>query len=717
MKEIVLVGNPNTGKTTLFNTLTSSNEHTGNWHGVTVDSKCKKIQIEKEEFSVIDLPGVYSLTPLSFEEKVTSEYLYNNKEKLVINIVDINNLYRNLYLTIELFLLKLPMILVINKTSKDANVPKKFIQNIEQKYGIKALVVDASSKADIKNLQKNIIDYYKNTKKNNNYDNFLSNVYDGRVISVIKEVCDVVEKKHIRTNICKEYLAIKCIENDYLVLNRLKLTNEELSKLYSVQKEINVETIAGEYYAQINLLLGSGKKTKRVYGKSRLDKYALNRFLCLPIFFAVLILIFYLTFFSVGATLSSGLCSFIENKFGVWVLTCVKGVTNNIIVIDFFSNAIISGLGTIFSFLPQVVMLYVCLGVLEDSGYLSRVAFSLDDIFSRVGLSGKGVYTLLMGFGCSTSACLTARTMENKNSKIKTAMLSPYMSCSAKLPIYAVIGSAFFGASNVFVIFLLYLLGVVIALMLSVFYEKTFLRSEKQSFIMEFPPYRLPKLKRLFSLALVNIKQFLIRVGSLLISVNVIIWILTKFSFGLRYVDYVGGKSIVAVVGRFLAPIFVPLGFGNWGAVSALLAGLVAKEVIVSTIGIINGVPFGAENLKVKIAKSLTLASSVVFFTPASAISFMVFCLLYSPCFATIGVLKREIGIKWTIISIVVQFVIAYIVSLVLYNTVGFIMNNGILLLIVMSLFVAIITYSLYKTIQYIINRQKCSGCPGCNKK
>ena len=230
------------------------------------------------------------------------------------------------------------MILVINKTSKDANVPKKFIQNIEQKYGIKALVVDASSKADVKNLQKNIVDYYKNTKKNNNYDNFLSNVYDGRVISVIKEVSDVVEKKHIRTNICKEYLAIKCIENDCLVLNRLKLTNEELSKLYSIQKEINVETIAGEYYAQINMLLGSDKKTKRVYGKSRLDKYALNRFLCLPIFFAVLILIFYLTFFSVGATLSSGLCSFIENKFGVWVLTCVKGVTNNIIVFDFFKH-------------------------------------------------------------------------------------------------------------------------------------------------------------------------------------------------------------------------------------------------------------------------------------------------------------------------------------------------------------------------------------------
>ena len=370
------------------------------------------------------------------------------------------------------------------------------------------------------------------------------------------------------------------------------------------------------------------------------------------------------------------------------------------------------GIGTVFSFLPQVVILFVCLGVLEDSGYLSRVAFCLDDIFSKVGLSGKSVYTLLMGFGCSTTACLTARTMEDKNSKIKTAMLAPYMSCTAKLPIYVVIGSAFFGANNVFIIFALYLLGVVIALLLSVFYDKFYLKSTNQSFILEFPQYKLVSLKRIIKIAKDNINLFLIRVGSLLISVNIIVWVLSNFSFSLKYISIYGGSSILETLGKLLAPIFLPLGFNNWGAVSALLAGLIAKEVIVSSISIINGVN---ERLGFKsISNSLRNPASVITFTPASAISFMTFSLLYTPCLATTATLLKEIGKKWTIISIIVQFVIAYFVSFILFQSINLILNNGLISFLMFLLVTSLVTIAIILVIKKISLKKCKNNCHRC---
>lgn len=713
MKEVILLGNPNVGKTTLFNSLTKANEHTGNWHGVTVDSKGKIFEFNKEQFKLVDLPGIYSLTPLSFEEKVAVEYLFLHKDCLVVNIVDSQNLYRNLYLTLELIELKIPTILVVNETKLTGKQTLLNCKKLEEKLGVKVIKFNTQKTNECEILKQEIYDHYfnKNVKK------VTTTIKNCEKIEILKQkVANLIKDNQNKLNVNENFVALKCLENDENIIQKLNLNEEQKTKLKQIQKEILLEEIIADKYKQVEKVLNEVqlKNNNNVYGKSKLDKFVLNKWLCLPIFLFVLLAIFYLTFFSIGKSLSVELSNFIQNVFGEWLLNIIKGITTNEIIYDFFASAIVGGLGSIFSFLPQVIILFVCLGVLEDSGYLSRVAFSLDDIFSKVGLSGKSVYTLLMGFGCSTSACLTARTMENKNAQIKTAMLAPYMSCSAKLPIYAVIGSAFFGVNNVFIILAMYLLGVVIALLLSVFYEKTFLKSGKQTFILEFPPYRPISCKRLIKIATSNTKMFLIRVGSLLFSVNIIVWILSSFSFTFGFVKLTEEQSIIESVGKILAPIFAPLGFNSWGATSALVAGLIAKEIIVSTIGIINGISPLGENFYKQISSSLTNLASIICFTPASAISYMVFCLLYSPCFATLGVLFKEVGKKWTIISSIIQFFVAYSISLILYNSINLILNKGIILFLALFITIFILTIFIFNIL--IKKKKLCKNCLKCGK-
>ncbi len=712
-REVILLGNPNTGKTTLFNTLTKSNEHTGNWHGVTVDSKEKKYIYNNQEFKLVDLPGIYSLTPLSFEESVSVDYLYSNSKTLVVNIVDINNIYRNLYLTLELINLNHPTILVINQTTK----PEKSLYYIDEKklekiLGIKVVKIDAEKQNEIIKLKKEIYNYYNkpNGSKINEQINKPSKIQE--------KVTNLIKNNSKKFNLNINYLALKCLENDEKIIDKLNLDKTQKIELTKLQEQTSLEILIGEKYSTIKNIVDQSTitKSKRVYGKSAIDKVVLNKFLCLPIFMLVMLAIFYFTFFSVGKYLSEVLSTFVQNTVGGALISFVKSITNNEIILDFFSTAIIGGLGSVFSFLPQVVILFLCLGILEDSGYLSRVAFSLDDIFSKVGLSGKSVYTLLMGFGCSTSACLTARTMEDKNSKIKTAMLAPYMSCSAKLPIYAVIGSAFFGASNVFVVFSLYMLGVVVALILSIFYEKTFLKSKEQSFILEFPPYRITKPKRLICLCLDSIKMFLIRIGSLLVSVNIIVWVLSSFSFKFAFVQLQGGISMLESLGKVLSPIFVPLGFGTWGATSALIAGLIAKEIIVSSIAMFNGISMGESGINNKISASLRVVNNPVYFSPASALSYMVFCLLYSPCLATIAVLKKEVGKKWTFVSIIVQFVLAYVISLIVFVSVSLILNKGIWLFVLFVAVFLLVLFSVVSLLKKFHHKKTCKNCRKCNK-
>ncbi|MEG1948669.1 MAG: ferrous iron transporter B, partial [Clostridia bacterium] len=650
--QIALIGNPNTGKTTLFNAVTKSNQHVGNWHGVTVDKTQKQFNLDKILINLIDLPGTYSTCYLTFDEKVTTDFLQNNFDIPIINICDASNLERNLFLTLELISKKKRTVLYVNKMgNKKIKLDAKMLS---KKLGIQVFVGNAENA----NKDKQFLNSLSNIKcsdrqfyfDDNNFENKANQIY-----SEIEEIC-----------------------------NSINITNDKNICKCNQTKKLGI-----------------------------IDKIVLNKLVAFPIFMLVMIVIFYITFFSLGKFLSQLLTDCIQNLIAFPFAKFLISIKSPAWVVGLFSNAIIGGAGALLCFLPQIALLFFFISILEDSGYLSRIAFLFEDIFSHMGLSGKSIYTLLLGMGCATTATLTARNMDDKNAKIKTAMLTPYMSCSAKLPIYAVIGGTFFGVNNVFVVFSLYALGLIVALLVSLMLEKTSLKSQSHTFILEFPEYRFPSLKRLLKLLYENIKMFIIRVTSVLISVNIIIWILQSFTFNFAYIETNGGTSILQHISTWLAPIFSPLGFGNWGAVAALIVGLVAKEIIVSTIGMINGLTSLNINFNNSISNSILNPASVIFFTPASAMSFLVFCLLYSPCVATFAVLKKEIGKRWTLISIILQFTIAYILSFIIFNLMKIFINVSANQIIFST--IGVITIILFSII-LIKNKQNlfCKNCKQC---
>ena len=691
-----LVGNPNTGKTTLFNTLTSSREHVGNWHGVTVEEKAKVFKYNNEEIKLVDLPGVYSLSPLSYEEGVTQKYLIENKCDVIVNICDASNLSRNLYLTLSLIELGLPLLIVINQIDKRPICKIDFVK-LEKMLNTKVIYINANEKSACEKVNVEITKLIENDKKNNE---------NQKILPYLGQIDISRPQKYLKHNVDNlHFFALKLLEDD-----------EQIKDKLGVKEVFNrVEEVAQNRYSFIDQITKECcTKNQRVYGQSKLDKILLNRFLAFPIFLLLIFTAFYLTFFSLGAWLSDGLNFLLDNFFG-------KPFTNVLIstfgkeswIVSLFEVAVLGGVGSVLSFLPQVALLFFFLSLLEDSGYLSRVAFVFEDILSKVGLSGKSVYTLLMGFGCSTSAVLTARNMEDKNSKIKTGLLTPYMSCSAKFPIYSVLGGAFFGASNIFVIVGLYFLGVVVAILMSLILEKTCLKSKEQSFILEFPPYRMMSVKRIFSLLWQNVKEFLMRVASVIIAMNVIVWVLSNFSFTFRFVSVSGGVSMLETLGRILSPIFIPLGFNSWGLVSALIAGLIAKEVIVSSIALFNGVE---ENALGSIANSIKDSSSAVFFSSgASVLSYLVFCLLYFPCLATASVLTKEIGKKWTFIGIGLELLVAYLVSFIVYRLALAFQQFGSLKVVIFLLAFSVIIFSIIFIFKKIRSKRCCEKCDKCS--
>ncbi len=646
MEKVLLVGNPNSGKTTLFNALAKANEHVGNWHGVTVDTKNKVFDCDGQDYVLVDTPGLYSLDALSFEEKVAVEQIKSENKK-IINLCDKNNLQRNFYLTLCLIEQGCDVVVAVNEIDKRA-IYKIDCKKLSKELGVQVVELNAEKKVGLTQLK------------------------------------NAVKEKQ------------KSVYLSYMSKLNGEIANDSRVRYDFIDSILSKCTI----------------RSKQVYGKSKIDKFVLNKWLAFPVFMTVLSAIFYLTFFSLGAVLSdalSALLSFMTNP----ILNVVERSFGQGWVYDLFNIAIFGGLGTVISFLPQVVLLFFFLSVLEDSGYLSRVAFIFEDILGRIGLSGKSVYTLLMGFGCSTTAIMTSRNMEDKNAKIKTAIMCPYMSCSAKIPIYTVIGGAFFGANNIFFIIGLYLLGVIVALVISKILESSVLKSKQQSFILEFPPYRTTSFRRIVKILWSNLKTFLFKVGTIMLAMNVVVWLLSSFSFSFSYVPTSGASSMLETIGKFIAPIFIPLGFGNWPVVSALLAGLVAKEVVVSSIAMFNGIDASSRKL---LAQSIMLSSSAVFFSSkASVLSFMVFCLLYTPCIASISMLLQEIGKKWTFISIIIQLLCAYIVSFVVYNIAFAFEVFGFEKPFVTILTLGIISLSIFFIIKKIRRGKGCVYCDNCN--
>ncbi len=692
MLEVLLVGNPNSGKTTLFNSLTRSHEHVGNWHGVTVENKKKAFSFEGQEFLLVDTPGLYSLCPLSFEEQVACEEILRGQGKKVVNLCDGNNLKRSLYLTLCLLENGCDCVVAVNQIVKRKNSKIDF-KKLEKLLGVDVIEIDAEKGFGLEKLKKSLA-----LKKQQNNLPYLK---------MIEKMAKNSKKMQNFDVFCQ----IKAFERDEKFFEK---RGEDAKKIFEEVPKDSVQLITKLRFEYIDQILSQCQsKVAAVYGKSRLDKFILNKWLAFPIFLAILSGIFYLTFFSLGAFLSdlfSNFLSLLTNP----ILGLIEKNLGNGLVYDFFASAVFGGVATVLSFLPQVVLLFFFLSILEDSGYMARVAFIFEDILSKVGLSGKGIYTLLMGFGCSTSAIMTSRNMEDKNAKIKTAILCPYMSCSAKIPIYTVIGGAFFGAKNIFYILGLYVLGVVVAICISKVLDKTVLKSKKQSFILEFPPYRMTSLKRIGSVLWKNTKDFVIRVGSVMVSMNIIIWLLSSFSFSFKYVAQCGGESMLEGFGKILAPIFRPLGFGNWAIVASLLSGLVAKEVVVSSIAMFNGIDASATRL---LSASLLLPTSLVYFSShASVVSFLVYCLLYTPCIASVSTLLQEIGKKWTILSVFVQLVVAYFVALVTYNIFFAFEIFGFFVPFLTIFSIFLLFFAFFCIFSKIKKKKLCSSCDSCDK-
>lgn len=635
-EKILLVGNPNTGKTTLFNSLTASEEHVGNWHGVTVEEKSKNIKFENKCLTIVDLPGIYSLKSLSYEEEVAIKFIKDNPECKIINICDENNLERNLFLTLCLIEEGHDVVLAVNSTLKKPLCSLN-TEILARELGIDVVRVDA--------------------KKGLGNDELLRKVR---------------------------------VKKERKVSPRSKDMLSDAEKKYEIIEKILAKSL---------------KKTANIYGKSKIDRFLLNRFFAPLVFFGIMGVIFYLTFFLIGAPLSKFLSSALDCTLGKWslqIFTACFGGTHWLTLL--IRETVIGGIGTILSFLPQIVLLFFFLAVLEESGYLSRVAFVFDDLLAKIGLSGRSIYTLLLGFGCSASAILTARNMDDKRAKIKTTIVTPFLSCSARLPIYLAVGGAFFGSRNIFVILGLYALGIIVMVASSLLLEKTILKSNKQSFLLEFPAYRGVSLFAALKLLWKNTKSFVLRVGSTLLAMNIIVWVFSNFSFAFDYVGS-GGENMLGSIAKFISPVFSPLGFSAWGLIVALLVGIVAKEGVVGTMVMLSG-----GNL----VQALFCQNGVIGFASASAVlSFLTFCLLYVPCLSTIAVMKKEIGTKWTLFACGMQILVAYIVAFIVFNLSRAIHIFGLIKIVIIILAILGIILLIAK----LFRKKPCDKCNACHKQ
>ena len=736
--KISLVGNPNVGKTSLYNRITHSLEHVGNWHGVTVSEVSKSILYDHKTVSVVDLPGLYSLTVYSPEESITRDNVIAKNNDLVVSVCEVNNLSRNLYLTLQLLELDLPVVLVINmmdelkKQGKSLNYRK-----IEKELCVPIIPMSAKYHSDIHLLMDVSLDYISSFEGNSVKLKYLDKL-------PIDKVEKIISKNVEKAGLDLRYCAIKILENDNFIKEKLALDGDQIKNLENLgdwqakvaqaryefidkitagavsktafdehhemheheAHNVPFETSENECGVEQSLYekhkrhhdMHKNKAKHYMQAYSVIDKIVLNKYLALPIFLAIMCGIFFFTFGFFGAWLTELLEVFIETCVFNPIVSWLTEISSPEWVIALVGDGIINGVAGVLVFLPQVVILFFFLALLEDSGYISRVAFMTDGLFRKIGLSGRSVFTMLMGFGCSATAVLTARGLEDETMRKKTVILTPFMSCTARLPIYTVIASAFFSAGQVLVIFGLYLLGATVSLVISAIFEKTKkLKSGKLSFIMEMPPYRFPTLERVAQILWHNSKVFIVKVGTVVFALNVVVWFLSNFSLTHGYVG--NENSILAWLSGLIAPVFAPMGYGNWRAVTSLMSGLVAKEVVVSSIESLGGLThiFTGE------------------FVTASALSFLVFTLLYVPCIATLSAQAKEVGAKWMLFGLVLQLVVAYVMSLITYYvTVAVILDAG--LTVGIAIAVTVLIAVTLVIINKIKNRGQCScGCSTCS--
>lgn len=632
MNNLVLCGNPNTGKTTIFNAITNSKERVGNFHGVTSNCKVKKIKLNNTYFNVVDLPGIYSLNEYTLEEKISIDFIKNlDEDDIILYIVDENKIKKNLYLFLTLKEIGYNIVLIVNSIDKSRiNIDYEKLKKLLNCQVIRF------SKSSFKKKLENYLD--KKTK-------FLIPNYLRKIVK---------ENQYINSSLKNRFLLLKTLE-----------INQNNHKNITENIENKFIYLVRERYNYIELVC---KQTNYTVKKTRInpiDNLLTNKYSCFFIFILVVVSIFFLTFGSIGNFISILLQDFVFELFEKINLFLIKRNTS-LFLTKFISEGVYLGVSILITFLPQLFILFICLSFLEESGYLSRLCFIFDDFFNKIGLSGKSVFTMLMCFGCSTSACYQARTNQDSNTKIKLALITPYFSCSAKIPVYLLLTNCFYPSLNLLIILGIYLLGIFIAFVTLAFYNKL-IESKEESFILETTTLKFPPIKNILFSSIRQVFEFFIKVGSLILVFNVVIWILANCNYKLLLVEDIS-NSILYKLGAIISIIFKPLGFGSPGISSALICGVIAKEIIVSTFGIFNakyGIP---------LEKSIMNPLSIISLTPTSAISFLVFTLLYCPCISNYLVIREEVGKKYAKLGIIVQFVIAYITTFIIYNLIKLIM-------------------------------------------
>ena len=661
-----LAGNQNCGKTTLFNQLTGSNQHVGNFPGVTVDQKIGEIRSVKN-CSVVDLPGIYSIRPYTNEEIVTRDFILNEKPDGIINIVDATNIERNLYLTLQLLEMHIPMVLALNMMDEvRGNGGSIDYRQMSEELGIPVIPISAAKDEGIEDLIKATVEVGK--KK------ILPKVMDfceqGPVHRCIHAVSHQVEDHAANIGMSPRFAATKIVENDENIINKLELSQNELEmmehSIEEMEKDCGLDrnaALADMRYTFIEKVCNKTVKkcheSKEHIRSMKIDRVLTDKYLAIPMFLLIMFAIFWLTFNVIGSFLSDLLTMGID----AFTAMCDRALTAygmNPVVHSLLIDGVFAGVGSVLSFLPIIVVLFFFLSILEDSGYMARVAFVMDKPLRKIGLSGRSFVPMLIGFGCTVPAVMATRTLSSERDRNMTIMLTPFMSCSAKIPIYTVFAAAFFPGKEALVMILLYAAGIIVGIISALVLNHTAFRGNPIPFVMELPNYRFPSAKSVFQLMWDKAKDFIQRAFTVIFVATIIIWFLQTFDTRLNVVAD-SSNSLLALVGRWIAPVFAPLGFSDWRVSTALITGFTAKEAVVSTLSVLTGT--ATSNLSAVLSDM---------FSGVSVVSFLVFTLLYTPCVAAIAAVKREMGsgLKAALV-VVLQCLVAWVVALLVYQVGG----------------------------------------------
>lgn len=664
-----LAGNQNCGKTTLFNQLTGSNQHVGNFPGVTVDRKSGAIRGHCNT-EITDLPGIYSMSPYSSEEIVTRKFIIDEKPKGIINIVDATNIERNLYLTMQLMELNIPMVLALNMMDEvRGNGGHIRINLMEEMLGIPVVPISAAKNEGVDELARHAIHVAQYQERPGRMDFCDKDDYNGAVHRCLHGVMHLIEDHAQAAGIPVRFAATKLVEGDKRILQALKLSDNEEQMLEHIICQMEEErgldraaAIADMRFSFIGKLVEKTvvkpKESKEHTRSRKIDKLLTGKYTAIPAFIGIMAIVFVLTFNVIGAWLQGilemGISWLTDQADAAFTAWNVNEVIHSLVI-----DGIFNGVGSVLSFLPIIITLFFFLSLLEDTGYMARVAFVMDKLLRKIGLSGRSIVPMLIGFGCTVPGVMASRTLPSERDRRMTIMLTPFMSCSAKLPIYAFFTAAFFPKHGGVVMISLYVVGIIIGIITALIFKNSIFRGEAVPFVMELPNYRMPGLKNVLQLLWDKAKDFLQRAFTVIFVATIVIWFLQTFSLQLSVVRD-SKDSILAVVSGLIAPIFGPLGFGDWRFSTALIAGFMAKESVVSTVTILFG---SIEVLQASIS-------------PLTAMSLLIFCLLYTPCVAAVASVKRELGGKWAACIVVGQCLIAWICAF-LVHTVGMLFGLG----------------------------------------